>query len=292
MKTEYMKGFTLTALGVLVLSFDALLIRLIHSESFDLLFWRGILLSVAVLIWCRIRKPDQPLFSFDAAFIRSAVLFAVNAIFFVSAVNLTSVANVLVIICAQPLFAAIMSRIFLGEKSPPITWIAIVICMGAIFWVLAGSWNSPSLLGDFLALGVALMLAGKFVNDRACSHRDMTPALIMSGLMIAAVSLVLGSPFSLQGAAWGWMVLLCFVVVPLAFILITLGPTRIPAAEVGMLMLLETATGPLWTWIFLDEVPSTQAIQGGVVVITTLLIHGVFQWRRNKRLAASVPSSE
>ncbi|MBE9396084.1 DMT family transporter [Pontibacterium sp. N1Y112] len=283
MNTDYMKGFLLTALGVLVLSFDALLIRLINSESFDLLFWRGLLLSVAVFFWCRYRKPEQALFSWDVAFIRSALLFAVSAICFVSAITLTSVANVLVIISAQPLFAAVMARIFLREKSSLVTWIAIIISMLGISWVLAGSWQSPNLAGDLIALVCGLALSAKFVNDRANSKRDMTPALILSGLIIAIISATFGSPFSLQGPEWGWMLLLCLGIVPLAFILITLGPMRIPAAEVSMLMLLETAMGPLWTWLWLDEVPGVQALQGGAVVIGTLLVHGFIQWRRNQR---------
>lgn len=283
-----MKGFLLTALGVLVLSFDALLIRLINSESFDLLFWRGLLLSVAVFCWCRFRKPEQSLWRWDAAFIRSALLFACSAICFVTAITLTSVANVLVIISAQPLFAAIMARIFLREKSSLTTWIAIIISMAGIGWVLAGSWQSPNLTGDLLAVVCGLTLSAKFVNDRANSKRDMTPALILSGLIIAAISLTLGAPFSLQGEEWGWMLLLCLGILPVAFILITLGPMRIPAAEVGMLMLLETAMGPLWTWVWLDEVPGTQALQGGAVVIGALLVHGLIQWRRNQRKRQTV----
>jgi len=57
---------------------------------------------------------------------------------------------------------------------------------------------------------------------------------------------------------------------------------RIPAAEVGMLMLLETAAGPLWIWLWLNELPSTAALEGGTVVIGTLLIHGLIQWRRHR----------
>ena len=121
MNSDYMKGFMLTAGGVIVLSFDALLIRLIEADSFDLLFWRGLLLSLVVALWCRFSSPGQALICFDGAFLRSALLFVISTIAFVCAVNLTSVANVLVIISAQPLFAAVMARIFVGEKSPPIT---------------------------------------------------------------------------------------------------------------------------------------------------------------------------
>lgn len=285
MNTEYLKGFLLTALGVLILSFDALLIRLIEVHSFSLLFWRGLLLALMVMLWCRYRTPQATLFSADAAFLRSAALFAVSSICFVNAINHTSVANVLVIISAQPLFAALIGRLTIGERLPLITWIAILISMAGIGWVMKDSWSSPNLTGDLLALTAALVLSGKFVNDRAVKHRDMTPALITSGLAIALVSLLNDSPLALSGSDWGWMLLLCMLVLPIAFVLITLGPTRIPAAEVGMLMLLETACGPLLVWLFINEAPSAAALQGGAVVIITLFLHGWMQWHRAQKKA-------
>ncbi len=114
-----------------------------------------------------------------------------------------------------------------------------------------------------------------------------TPALITAGLVIAAVSFTVSQSFDLQGSDWGLMLLLCLLIIPLAFILITLGPMRIPAAEVDMLMLLETAAGPIWIWLWLNEVPSREALEGGSVVIATLLIHGLIQWRRNHSQVAA-----
>ncbi len=61
-----------------------------------------------------------------------------------------------------------------------------------------------------------------------------------------------------------------------------MGPMRISAAEVGMLMLLETATGPLWIWIWLNEAPSKKALEGGSLVVGTLLIHGFIKWRSTR----------
>jgi len=148
--------------------------------------------------------------------------------------------------------------------------------------VLSGSWSEPNFTGDVLALVCCIALAAKFVNDRAVSHRDMTPALISSGLILALVSFFAGSPMALSGDAWWYMVALCLIVSPLAFAFITIGPMRIPAAEVGMLMLLETAVGPLWVWLVLSEEPSSTAVQGGSLVIGTLLLHSLYQWRRNR----------
>ena len=77
--------------------------------------------------------------------------------------------------------------------------------------------------------------------------------------------------------------MLCLVIVPIAFILITLGPKRIPAAEVGMLMLLETVIGPLWVWMFLEIAPNTAALQGGSIVIATLIIHTIIRLKMSRK---------
>ena len=280
MKTEYLKGLLLTALGVLVLSFDALLIRLINAESFSLLFWRGLLMSLVVSLWCRYRYPGQPLFYKDWTSVRSALFYALSAICFVNAINNTSVANVLVIISVQPLFSALIARVFIGERSAPITWFAIFICIFGILWVLTDSWSVSNLPGDLFALCAALFLSAKFVNDRGGRHKNMIPALITGGFIMAFVSLFYASPLALKGADWGWMLLLCVVIIPTAFVLITLGPTLIPATEVGMLMLLETVFGSLLVWLFLSEVPSTSALQGGALILGTLMLHAYIKWRR------------
>ncbi len=192
----------------------------------------------------------------------------------------------LVIISSQPLFAAVLGWIVLKEMPAPATWVAIVICIFGVGWVLAGSWSTPSLVGDVMALICCLSLAAKFVNDRAVSHRDMTPSLILAGLVVALVSWVMGDPMALSGSQWGYMITLCLFVYPIAFFLITLGPMRIPAAEVGMLMLLETAVGPLWVWLVLSEEPSSAALQGGSLVIATVLLHSLYQWQQ-RRLASA-----
>jgi drug/metabolite transporter (DMT)-like permease len=198
------------------------------------------------------------------------------------AINLSSVANVLVILSAAPLFAAMLGWIFLREMPQPITWAAIFLSMIGIGWVLTGSWSEPNFTGDLLALICCIALAARFVNDRSVSHRDMTPSLIVAGLILALVSFFAGNPMGFSGDGWWYMVALCLIVSPLALTLITIGPMRIPAAEVGMLMLLETAVGPLWVWLFLSEEPSSKALQGGSLVIGTLLLHSLHQWRQNR----------
>ncbi len=44
--TNHRLGIRLAAIGVLVLSFDALLIRLANADPWDVAFWRGLLMAV------------------------------------------------------------------------------------------------------------------------------------------------------------------------------------------------------------------------------------------------------
>ena len=280
--SEYLKGILLTAAGVLILSIDSLLIRLIAADSFDLLFWRGLLMSITISIVLIIQRSNSSRLPMDAVSLRSSLFMVIHIVGFVMAINLSSVANVLVILSAAPLFAAMLGWIFLREMPQPITWAAIFLSMIGIGWVLTGSWSEPNFTGDLLALICCIALAARFVNDRSVSHRDMTPSLIVAGLILALVSFFAGNPMGFSGDSWWYMVALCLIVSPLALTLITIGPMRIPAAEVGMLMLLETAVGPLWVWLFLSEEPSSKALQGGSLVIGTLLLHSLHQWRQNR----------
>jgi len=286
MNAEYLKGLLLTTLGVLVLSFDALLIRLIQADSFSLLFWRGLFISIMVSIWCKYRYPGQPLFHRDWASFRSSLFYASSSICFVIAIHNTSVANVLIIISVQPLLAALIARVFIGERSAPVTWFAIVLCIAGILWVLKDSWSGPNLRGDLLALCAALFLSAKFVNDRGVQHKDMTPALIAGGLFVACVSVFYASPLALTGNDWSWMLLLCIFIIPTAFILITLGPRRISATEVGMLMSLEMVFGTILVWLLLNEEPSVSALQGGLLILCTLMLHAYIQWQRLSRYSS------
>jgi drug/metabolite transporter (DMT)-like permease len=141
------------------------------------------------------------------------------------------------------------------------------------------------LQGDLLAVLCGISLSCKFVNDRAEKRYSMIPTLIGGGLMMSGFALLRSGNILLADEQWLWTAILCLLIVPAAFILITLGAKRIPAAEVSMLMLLETVIGPLWVWIFLNLAPNAAALQGGSVVIITLIVHTWLRMKMHKRAA-------
>ena len=58
----------------------------------------------------------------------------------------------------------------------------------------------------------------------------------------------------------------------LGFICITIGSRTTPSATVGLLMLMETLCGPLWVWLFLNEIPPISVFLGGTVIILAIIL--------------------
>ncbi|WP_025898485.1 DMT family transporter [Sneathiella glossodoripedis] len=281
--SRHIQGTLLTALGVLVLTPDGLLVRLIHADTWTLLFWRGVFFATGIFGFYAILHGRQVIAKTIGTGLRglqAAFFFTLSTVCFVLALHGTSVANTLVIIAMAPLVSAVISLIFLKEKVSLSTWIAIFVSSGGIAFIFKGSLNSEHLWGDIFAVGAAVSIAAHITTVRVAKHMDMVPTLGISGLMIAAIGLLLSDSLQVSQSDFLYLVLLGVFVLPLAFGLITVGPRFIPAAEVSLLMLLETFLGPVWVWLVIGEVPSNETLIGGTLVLLTLVLHTIYNARR------------
>lgn len=269
----------------MILSCDALLIRLISADAWTIVFWRGLLvaLSLAVLVALRSgRRTPAAFVAIGRAGLAAAVLLGVASVMFVGSITLTAVANTLVIAAAIPLFAALFARLFLGERVAVHTWLAMAAAIGGIVVLASGSLRHGGLVGDGLALGVAILIGGYFTVLRHARVVDMLPALALSGVVAAGLAAVPATPLSIDADDIVYVGLLGLVVIPTATGLIAQGPRYLPAAEVSLLVLLETVLGPLWVWLLLGETPTAEAFLGGAVVLAALAWHSVAGLRRNR----------
>ena len=283
--SPHLYGILITAAGVLILSPDGLLVRLIATDSATLLFWRGLLFSLGIFGFYFFRHGfgiRDTIRAMGRRGLLAAALFCLSTIFFVLAVTHTSVANALVIISTAPLFAALFSWLILKESILPSTWIAIAVCTGGISLIFIGSIGGGSRYGDLSAIVCAFMIAGQITTVRHARSIDMVPSLGFAGLLTAILALPFASPLAVTSSDVTYLVLLGLVVLPLAFGLITVGPRYISAPEVSLLMLLESIFGSFWVWLVLDEMPRPETLGGGAVVITTLIIHTGIAYRRRQ----------
>jgi len=289
---DHLKGLLITALGVIILSPDALLVRLVDSDIWTTIVWRGVLTFLALAAGLAVSHRGRLLAAFRSTGrwgLLVSLFFAVNTTLFVYSVTHTAAANTLVIIAGGPLFGAVLSRIFLREHVAAETWVATLLVVGGIGVLVGDGLQQGTWTGDLAGIVVALSLSANFVVMRHRKDISMVPATALgaltSGVVVLAVMLASGHgpPAVAVPQDWLWIAAMGLVVVPGAFGFITIGPRYITAPEVGLLMLLETVLGPLWVWLALGELPTATAAAAGVFVVVTLVAYFTVRLRRQAR---------
>jgi drug/metabolite transporter (DMT)-like permease len=200
-----------------------------------------------------------------------AVCVATASACFIAALNHTSVARVLFILSVAPVLAALLARVALGERISRRTGFAMVLALVGVS-VMLGAPGEGSLVGDLLSFVVALAFATMIVITRWRHDVSMAPATWLSQLILIAAFAPFATPGDIGGADVGWLAALGVGQIGLGFVLLTIGARLIPAAQVGLITLLETVLGPIWVWLAVDERPSTLTLVGGAIVIAAIVI--------------------
>ena len=268
------KGLLITLAGVLVISPDVLLVRLIEADTLTKLFWRGLLSGVVILLVWGVflqRKPMREVVRVGRSGWALAAIFALGTFCFLYAVEKTQAANVLLISATSPVIAALISLVVLKERVDRLTWVGIGGALLGVFVIAAGSvGEGGDLLGDMAAFGGAVSLALTFSIARAQKDISMVPAMGLSGLLTALVAGLFAPSLSVPQESWVYMALLGAGVVPLGFGLLTTGPQYIGAAEVSLILLLEALLGPVLVWWVIGEFPGQAALWGGSIILSAL----------------------
>ena len=209
-----------------------------------------------------------------------ACVFTVTNIVFVISIENTNVANTLVMIALAPMLSAIISLIFLKENPDKKTWVAIVITTLAVIYIFSDALDSGDLLGNLLGLVCAAGLASGAVIIRSAKKISLVPSAMLGKLMVALIALLFINQLKLEANDIVIIPLMCVMCVAIPFVLVTLAPRYITAAEVNLFFLLETILGPLWVWLVIKEQPSYETIVGGVVIITTIAGHSILALKK------------
>ena len=287
--SPHLKGILYAVIGVLVLSPDSLLIRLVETDTWTVVFWRGFLMSAGLSLWLSLRYRGKTLRVFRAigrTGILATLLFATGTILFVLAIVTTTVANTLIIIGIAPLVAALLSRFVLGEQIRIQTWMAIPVAISGVLIAVSDNIGGGRLTGDLYALCAACCVGAHMTCLRHGRHVDMTPSAVFGSALSAIVVLPLASPLGVTQQDAVYLVILGIGVLALSFAFIVAAPRYLQAPEVNLLMLIEMVVGPYWVWLVLEERPGTRAVLGGCIVLITLAVHSVIGLRKERGEAA------
>ena len=278
------KGSLLAFIAVMLITPDSIFIRLSNIETWGMLFYRGAIPFVTVLIGLIFfykNKLFKALLGIGYPGIFYVVSFSICNITFIISIQNTNVANTLVMIAMAPMLSAILGSIFLKEVPDNKTWIAIIITLIAVSYIFHDSIELGNFYGDLFGLITAFGLACNAVIARFAKNRDLVPSAVIGKLCVAIFAFFFVDTFSLIGTDLIFIPLMCVMCVAIPFVLVTIAPRFIPAEEVNLFFLLETIVGPFWVWMVIQEQPSIETIQGGVVIILTIAIHSFLKLKNS-----------
>ena len=281
--TDQQKGSLMAFIAVMFITPDSLFIRLSNVDTWGLVFYRGIIPFFTVFLGMLIIYKlsfFKTLFNSGYQGLIYVGTFSLTNITFVVSIQNTNVANTLVMIATAPMLSAILGAIFLKEPPDKKTWISIIVTFLAVLYIFSDSLKLGNFFGDILGFVTAVGLAVGAVIIRSAKSKNLVPAAVVGKLFVATFALFFIESFALIENDIFIVPLMCILCVAIPFVLVTIAPRFIPAAEVNLFFLLETIIGPIWVWYIIKEQPSVETLQGGFIIIATIAIHSFLKLKK------------
>lgn len=283
--TDKQKGVALSLIGVLVITPDSLLIRLISIPSWELLFYRGLIPFVLLFILLLLYYKKNFLHSLLITGLPGlfyAILIALGNTTFVISIQNTNVANTLIMIALTPFATAILSSIFLKEHPSQRMWFTIISCFFVVLFIFYDSYQGNRIFGDLFGLLTAILIGASAVVVRYSKLVNFLPSLLIAKLLTLVIPILFIQSFPeslIIDLREFYLIIAMGICLFIALSFITLAPRYIPAYEVEIFFVLETILGPLWVWLIIHEQPTTKTIIGGICIILIIMSHTLSELR-------------
>ena len=278
-------GYILCLMGAFFLSWGGLLVREWEgSDIWQILFWRAFFFTITLIVFLYFTYKNKVISTIKKSGfpgLLGGITTSIGFIAYIISMTETTVANVLFIISTQTIWLAIFGYLFLKEKISLKTFFSIILAMTGIAVMIGGSLDTGSLFGNLVALFIPINFAFLILLIRKFSKLDLVPALFYGGLIIMIVAFFISDTILISkhnllvGFLLGTFQHAC------GFICIVIGARSTPAAVVGLLMLFETLLGPLWVYIFLNEIPPMSVFIGGSIIVIAVIFKTLEQRNSN-----------
>ena len=269
-------GPILIFLGACCLSFGGLIVKSFEGATlWQILFWRSIFFSIAVVIFLLITHKRNIFNSFyKSGFpgLIGGLILSLGYCGYVFAMYNTTVANTNFIIQTQTIFLAVFGYIFLKEKISKLTLFSIILAFIGIMLMVGNSLSPGQTSGNIAAFIMPISFATLILIVRKFPDIDMIPMQFVAGIGAIIIGYLFSTKLIISSHDIFLGFLAGFFQVGLGFIFITIGARSTPSALVGIIMLTEAVLGPLWAWLFANENPPLVVLIGGTIIISAVLL--------------------
>lgn len=267
-------GTLLLAASAVAYSSAGFYTRLIEVDAWTMLFWRGLFAGLFLTGMVAVRErgrimPAVRAIGRDGLLI--ALCSALATVFFLNALRLSTVADVMVIDATVPFVTAGLAWLILGEREDRITLLATIAALVGVAMMAGPAIAGGRLLGDLLTFGMVVLMSTVLVLIRRNPGVSMIPALALSAFLCALIVLPFAQPLSVSGADIGLLALFGASQFGLGLLLLALGTPLVSATRGALIGTLQTPLAPFWVWLAFSEAPATATLIGGAIVMAAVV---------------------
>jgi len=276
-------GPLLVFLGAFCLSFGGVIVKSFEGANlWQILFWRQTFFAIIVALYLIIiykKKIFKSFYNSGLSGLIGGLFLGIGFVAYVFSMYTTTVANTNFIITTETIFLAVFGYSFLKEKINLITFISIVLGMSGVLLILGNSLSiqsSEQFIGNIVAFIMPISFVILVIIIRKSPNVDMVPAQFIAGVFTAIIGYFIAGKLSISPHDLFLASIAGFFQIGFGFILITIGSQTTPAAVVGVFMLTESVFGPLWAWLFINEIPPMSVLIGGGIIIFSILLQSFY----------------
>ena len=275
----YRRGILQLVASGFFLSTSGIALRIIEqADGWQILFYRSLALSVTILLILVFQKGSRVLDEFRGLEWNDcllAVFLGTGFVAYVFALLYNTVANALFIFSCAPFVAGFLGWILLGERVATRTWFAIGAAMAGLTVMVGSELAVSRYLGTLIALWIPIAYAASIIVIRSSKRENMLAALCLAGLVSGGLSAIFVTDYALTLQDLIISLYLGVFQAGIGFTLVVLGTRYIPAAQVGLLAMVEPVLAPIWVWMGVGEVPGLATIVGGAIIFSAITIDGI-----------------
>ena len=224
----------------------------------------------------------------------TGLAYAATLVLFVIATKLTTAANAIFLQSTAPGYLILLSPLLLKEHlRRSDVWLLLGVGTGmALFFIAAepARESAPdpatgNLVAAFSGVAWAFAVLGlRWMARRGNDGSAGQATVIVGNLLAFAIALPPALPVThIAARDIAVIVFLGVFQISVAYYLLTRALEHIPAFEASILLLVEPALNPVWTWLILGETPARLAIAGGAIILASTLANSWWQ-SRNERM--------
>ncbi len=286
----YRRGILQLVASGFFLSTAGIALRLVEqADGWQILFYRSFALSVTILLILVFQKRSRFFDEFRGLGWNDcllAVFLGTGFVAYVFALLYNTVANALFIFSCAPFLAGFLGWILLGERVATRTWLAIGVAMSGLAVMVGSELAVSRYLGTLLALWIPIAYAASIIAVRRSKRDNMLVALCLAGLVAGCLSAFFVTDYALTPRDLIISLYLGVFQVGVGFTLVVLGSRYVPAAQVGLLALVEPVLAPIWAWMGVGEVPGLATIVGGTIIFLAIGTDGILNIKSSESNSA------